>query len=108
MTNKEAFIKDIENLIDVSEQLSEEGYAFFKILKEEVSSVGTMTETGTKVFEFMTQNKEKFENMFKAKEIAEGLFMAPRSVSGTMRKLISDGYVEKIGTNPTVYALVNK
>ena len=31
--------------------------------------------------------------------------MTSRTVSGAMRKLVTDGYVEKIGTSPVVYSV---
>ena len=40
-------------------------------------------------------------------EIGEGIFMSGRSVSGSMRKLVTDGYVEKVGTNPVCYGLTD-
>ena len=42
---------------------------------------------------------------FKAKSVGEGLEISSRTVSGGMRKLVTDGYVEKVGENPTVYSL---
>ena len=43
-----------------------------------------------------------------AKDIGEGLFISSRAVSGAIRKLVTDGYVEKIGQDPVVYALTEK
>lgn len=40
--------------------------------------------------------------------IGESLGVGSRSVSGSMRKLVTDGYVEKSGSNPTVYKITNK
>lgn len=45
--------------------------------------------------------------MMKAKEIAEGLFISSRAVSGAIRKLVSDGFVEKVGQDPVMYALTD-
>ena len=45
--------------------------------------------------------------MMKAKEIAEGMFVGSRAVSGAMRKLVADGFVEKVGENPVMYALTD-
>lgn len=67
-----------------------------------------ITENGLKIYQFMTDNKEAFSNAFSAKQIGEGLFMSSRSVSGAMRKLINDGYVEKMGANPVIYCLTDK
>lgn len=61
------------------------------------------TENGKSVIGFMQTNKNT--ESWKAKDIAEGLFLTSRSVAGTMRKLITDGFVEKVGENPSLYAL---
>jgi hypothetical protein len=53
----------------------------------------------------MKENKATYNNIFNAKTIGEGLFMPPRSVSGAMRKLISDGYAFKTPGNPVTYSL---
>ena len=45
--------------------------------------------------------------MMKAKEIAEGMFISSRAVSGAMRKLVTDGFVEKVGQDPVMYALTD-
>ena len=34
--------------------------------------------------------------------------MPSKKISGSMRKLVTDGFVEKIGANPVVYALTDK
>lgn len=46
--------------------------------------------------------------MMKAKDIAEGMGSTSKTVSGSIRKLVSDGYVEKMGTNPVVYMITDK
>jgi predicted transcriptional regulator len=46
--------------------------------------------------------------MWKARDIAEGLFISSRGVSGALRKLVNDGFCEKVGQDPVVYALTEK
>ena len=53
----------------------------------------------------MQDNKELRNNIFNAKDVGEGLGVTSRTASGAMRKLVTDGYVEKIGTNPVIYSL---
>ena len=53
----------------------------------------------------MQENYESYNNILKAKEIGDGLFCSSRTVSGAMRKLISDGYVSKTEGTPTCYSL---
>ena len=57
------------------------------------------------ILKYMQEHQE--EQAWKSKEIAEGLFMSSRAVSGTMRKLVTDGFVEKVGQDPIVYTLTN-
>ena len=109
MNNKEKFISEIENILINGITLSTEAMTFFnelKILK--ASKAVDITENGRKILTFMKENKDSYNNIFKAKEIAEGLFMPPKSVSGSMRKLVTDGYVNKIGQDPVCYSLSDK
>ena len=47
--------------------------------------------------------------MFKAKDIADGIGISSRTVSGAMRKLVTDGFVEKeIGPRSCIYAITEK
>lgn len=64
-----------------------------------------ITENGTKIIAAMQKNQEKYINVFTAKNLGELLFMSPRSISGSMKKLIADGFVEKVGANPVAYGL---
>ena len=56
----------------------------------------------------MQENVETKSNIFTSKEAAEALFTSGRSIAGSMRKLVSDGYVEKMGKNPVQYSLTEK
>lgn len=93
---------------------SEKGIYEFSVKKlEEIlkniplqKTVG-ITENGLKILTIMQENYEKYNNVFTSKNIGEFLFMSPRSVSGSMKKLITDGYIEKIGSNPVSYGLTS-
>jgi DNA-binding MarR family transcriptional regulator len=45
---------------------------------------------------------------YKSKDIAEELFVSSRTVSGSIRKLVTDKFVEKIGSDPVVYSITEK
>ena len=112
MTKMQKLINELEGLnIDFEGQLTEESYNYFLTLKSEKAPKVTkgMTENGAKILEYMQKNYEDCENAFKAKEIGEGIFMSFRSVSGSMRKLVENGYVEKKpNSDPIVYSLTEK
>ena len=114
MTKKEAFIKIIQTEIFDRADIYAENYlneyelaaSFWEDLKDgKVKNSGAMTENGTKLLRWMQENVDKMNNLFTSKEAAEALFTSGRSIAGTMRKLVADGYVEKIGKNPIQYSL---
>ena len=40
--------------------------------------------------------------------IGEGLFISSRTVSGAIRKLVTDGFVEKVGQDPVIYVITEQ
>lgn len=104
--------KDIKEFLEQHFNHTVENYEFTKEDMDKLIDMfkggngsKTFTENGLKIFECMRENEQKYINVFKAKEIGELLFMTPRSVSGSMKKLIADGFVEKVGANPVTYGL---
>ena len=63
------------------------------------------TETGLQILEYL---KAQEARSLKAKDIADGMEISSRKVSGSIRKLVTDGFVEKYGANPVVYTLTEK
>lgn len=109
MSKKQKFIEMVESLIsnNVNVALDSEAMEYFNILKQADlnNDKPKFTENGKKVLEYMQQTRELRNNIFNAKEVGEGMGVSSRTASGAMRKLVTDGYVEKIGTNPVVYSL---
>lgn len=64
------------------------------------------TDNGKKILTFLKEND--VTKTWKAKDIAEGLFISSRTVSGGIRKLVNDGYVEKIGQDPVLYTITEQ
>lgn len=63
-----------------------------------------LTENCIKILTFMQEEPNK---TYISKTIAEGMGVSARSVSGSMRKLVNDGYVKKASKDPIVYALTD-
>lgn len=104
MSSKENFIKEMENIFERYQiELSSDAQTFFNSLKEKPKDV--MTKNGALILGYM---KEIEADNLKCKDIAEGMNISSRSVSGSLRKLVSDGYVEKVGQEPVVYSLTEK
>ena len=76
-------------------------------LKKDKGHSKVITENGAKILEYLQKNWESKNNIFKATEIGEGLFMSGRSVSGSIRKLVSLGFVEKQGKDPVCYSITD-
>lgn len=72
---------------------------------QESSNKPILTDSGLAILEFL-QSSEKTN--WKAKDIAEGMDLPSRKVSGSMRKLTTDNFVEKYGQNPVIYSLSDK
>ena len=115
MTKKEKFIKIIENEIFSNEDIYVETYPnewedakiYFDVLKNgtDKGTKSKFTDIGRNVLTFMRKNKDRYNNLFTAKGMSEELNIASRSISGGCRKLVNDGYLEKIGDSPVTYSL---
>lgn len=112
MSKKQKFIEMVEFLIKENKNaiLDSEALEYFNILKaaDINNDKPKFTDNGKMVLRYMQENKELRNNIFNAKEVGEGLGVSSRTASGAMRKLVTDGYVEKIGTNPVVYSLTSE
>lgn len=108
MSKKQEFIKFVEMAIDAyPQEMNEEARVYWEAFKgkEEVDKP-LFTDNGKLILRYLQDNLTT--EMWKARDIAEGLFVSSRTVGGAMRKLCADGYVEKIGQDPVVYALTEK
>ena len=111
MNKKQKFIELVDMLLDGAsiDEEYKEALEYFEILRaEKENNKPPFTENGAKILKYIQDNYEQFNNMFKAKDIGEGTMMSSRGASGAMRKLVTDGYLEKIGADPVIYALTEK
>ena len=103
MTNKEKFINEIDQLLEnTTFSFSEAANCYYQDLKKAKSKTG-LTDNGKKIIEYLQTFPVGTPQT--AKEIGEALFLSGRSVSGAMRKIVADGYVDKEGKDPVKYAL---
>ena len=101
---KEKFIETIETLIEkYPNEFTEEAISYFNALKDTSVDKETLTKKGIEILKAMRE----LDKMVKAKDIADFMGVSSRGVSGSMRKLCNDGYVEKIGKDPIIYALTD-
>lgn len=106
MSKKIDFINYVKNYIN-EEEMPEDVRNYweaFQLTNEKEKS--PFTENGKLILKFLQSSAET--EMWPAKKIAEEMGIGSRSVSGSMRRLVSDGYVEALGENPKVYKITNK
>ena len=111
MTKKQEFINFINDVFNDAnigpDHMSENVRLYWEAFcgTEDVEKP-MFTENGKVILQYLKDNQTT--PMWKARDIAEGLFITSRTVAGSMRKLVNDGFVEKVGENPTVYAITEK
>lgn len=111
MSKKQEFINYVKDLIDVTSEypvpMSEDARLYWEAFCGTNDVEKPMfTDNGKLILKWMQENTN--DPMLRAKDIAEGLFINSRAVSGAMRKLVTDGFVEKMGENPTIYSITEK
>lgn len=112
MSKKREFVDYVENLLEYvksmdAPKMSEGACKYWEAFKqyEEVEKP-LFTDNGKLILQYMKDNVET--ELWKSKDIAEGLFISSRTVSGAIRKLVSDGFVDKVGQDPVIYTLTEK
>lgn len=104
MTEKELFVSEIQSLLDTNQlQLSEASLAYFESMKMAKAQI---TKKGQEILDWLSEHD--VGKPLSAKEIAEGMNLTSRSVSGSLRALVTGGYVSKDGKDPVKYSLINK
>ena len=110
MSKKQEFIEYVEAVIRGQEEpleMTENVRLYWEAFKgKEEAEKPLFTDNGKLILQHMKDNTNI--PVWKAKDVAEGLFISSRAVSGAMRKLVTDGYVEKVGQDPVVYTLTEK
>jgi DNA-binding MarR family transcriptional regulator len=92
---------------DVADKMMTENVkAYIAALTNSEEDKPLITDSGKMILKYLQDNANT--PMMKARDIAEGLFVSSRAVSGSLRKLVNDGFCEKVGKDPVVYALTAK
>jgi DNA-binding MarR family transcriptional regulator len=108
MSKKDKFVEMVEGLFAELEEIDQDVLDYFETVKQKKTTKREeMTDNGKAIIGYMQDTYEETDNKFLSKDIAEGLFTSSRSVSGAMRKLVTDGYVDKNDDSPIVYSLTD-
>jgi DNA-binding MarR family transcriptional regulator len=112
MTKKQEFINFIETVLDDAnigvDHMPENVRLYWVAFRgaDENGEKPMFTDNGKLILKFLQDHPET--PMWKARDIAEGLFISSRMVSGAMRKLVTDGFVEKVGQDPVIYSITTQ
>lgn len=113
MSKKQKFVNIIDELFRKTDMPTfcgedyEDVMNYWEAFKgKEEAEKPMFTDNGKLILKYMQEHVVDMP-MGKAKDIGEGLFISSRAVSGAMRKLVADGFVEKIGQDPVVYSLTD-
>lgn len=110
---KNIFIETVEalfNLVKYDEGhtidifIPDEAIDFFEDYKKSKSEKKEITDKGINILNAL----KEINDWITAKALGEQLDISGRSVSGTMRKLVEDGFVEKHAGNPASYRITEK
>ena len=117
MNKKELFVMMVEAFLEkgtvegtLSTSQLDEAIAYFNAFKstqDKKADKPQFTDNGKLILKAMIENNEERANMFSAKQTAEYAFITSRQVSGAIRKLVADGYCEKVGQDPIIYSLTD-
>ena len=107
---KKEFLDFINALIEAapevaSEKMTENVKAYMDALADKKAEKPVLTDSGKLILKHLQGAEVK---VYKAKEIADELFVSSRNVSGAMRKLVTDGFVEKVVSDPVLYMITEK
>ena len=110
MSKCEDFLNFFDELVSKNQPLSipvnvQEFYDMLKASDVQVEKPA-FTEMGLSILTYLQSSEIK---SLKAKDIAEGMNVPSKKVSGAMTKLVNDGYLEKLNNgSPIIYALTEK
>ena len=105
MSNKQEFIQFVEKFVTDMPEGAQRYFEAMKSVPEKEKPI--FTDGGKQILKYLQENHSDGESVM-AKAIAEGMGVSSRSVSGAIRKLVNDGFVEKVSTDPVLYSITAK
>lgn len=107
MTKKQEFIEYVKQMQEVCStvEMNDNAKIYWDALcfEKDEKEKPMFTDNGKLILKCMQDHPETIT--WKSKDIAEELFISAKTVSGSLRKLITDGFVEKIGESPFSYMI---
>jgi len=104
------FLDFVNKLIEANPELAESLMTdniknYLAILGSEKEKPA-LTENGKAILKYLQDQIP--EGPFKSSDVATGMGVSARGVSGALRKLVSDGFCNRTGKDPIIYELTEK
>ena len=108
---KEQFLNFVNELMKANPELTrkmmnDDVQAYLNMLNDVKDEKPVLTENGKLLLRYLQEHSDI--RTWKAKDVADRLGVSSRGISGSFRKLVNDGFCEKLGQNPVVYCLTEK
>lgn len=110
---KEDFIKFLNELMAANPEVTKthmnenvQSYIRDVLNRENAKEKPLFSDNGLIVYKFLKENKDV--TAWSARMIASEVGLTSKQVSGCARKLVNDGFLEKVSENPVYYALTTK
>ena len=103
MSKKQEFIEYVKERVDWADASENVKIYWEAFISKEEKEKPMFTDNGKLILQFLKDNPDT--TTWKARDIAEGLFITSRTVSGAIRKLCTDGFVEKVSQDPVIYTI---
>lgn len=108
---KKEFLYFVNELMKANPELTEtlmtdDIRAYLDLLKDAKDEKPVITENGLVILNYLQEHSDI--RLWKAKDVADQIGISSRGVSGAFRKLVNDGFCEKIGKDPVIYSLTEK
>ena len=103
MSKKQEFIEYVKERVDWTDASENVKIYWEAFISKEEKEKPMFTDNGKLILQFLRDNPDTATG--KARDIAEGLLITSRTVSGAIRKLCTDGFVEKVSQDPAIYTI---
>ena len=103
MSKKQEFIEYVKERVDWTDASENVKIYWEAFISKEEKEKPMFTDNGKLILQFLRDNPDT--TTWKARDIAEGLFITSRTVSGAIRKLCTDGFVEKVSQDAVIYTI---
>ena len=103
MSKKQEFIEYVKERVDWTDASENVKIYWEAFISKEEKEKKMFNDNGKLILQLLRDNLDN--KTWKARDIVVVLFITSRTVSGAIRKLCTDGFVEKVSQDPVIYTI---